>query len=134
VCRAVANVAQRHGVQRVRLAAMHSISGYSSPSSAAREVLAIHAARVFRRSHLRSPQRLVDIRQCMAYADQPEKWARLAQGSGIVEVFCHPGTELADQQKPGSCNRSEELEFLLSARMRELLVAGGSRLVNYWSV
>ena len=51
-----------------------------------------------------------------------------------MEVFCHPGTALADREKPGSCRRSDELEFLLSARMRELLTTGGATLVNYWSV
>ena len=134
VCTAVAKVARRHGIERVRLAAMHSWGGYSTPSSAVRELLSIHAGRVFRDSELRFPRSLIDIRVCMALADQPQKWIRLAQSSGIVEIFCHPGTELADQEKPGSCVRSEELEFLLSPQMRGLLVAGESQLVNYWSV
>jgi predicted glycoside hydrolase/deacetylase ChbG (UPF0249 family) len=63
-----------------------------------------------------------------------EKWIRLARSTGIVEIFCHPGTALADQEKPGSCARSAELEFLLSPQMRDLLAASDSRLVNYWSV
>jgi predicted glycoside hydrolase/deacetylase ChbG (UPF0249 family) len=134
VCQAVARVARRRGIERVRLAAMHHIAGYSSPSSAMRELLSIHAGRVFRDSQLRFPRRLVDIRTCMALADRPQEWARIAGGPGIVEMFCHPGTELADQEKPGSCLRSQELGFLLSPRMRELLAASGSRLVNYWSV
>jgi chitin disaccharide deacetylase len=134
VCQAVANVARRHGIERVRLAAMHRIAGYSSPSSAMRELLSLHAGRVFRGSQLRFPQRLVDIRACMSLADRPAKWAALARGPGILEIFCHPGTELADQEKPGSCMRSEELGFLLSSRMRELLSASGAQLANYWSV
>jgi predicted glycoside hydrolase/deacetylase ChbG (UPF0249 family) len=134
VCRAVANVAPRYGIERVRLAAMHQIAGYASPSSAVRELLSVHAGRVFRKSHLRYPRRLVDIRACMAVVDQPARWAALAGGPGIVEIFCHPGTELADQEKPGSCIRSEELGFLLSQQMRDFLASSGSRLVNYWSV
>jgi predicted glycoside hydrolase/deacetylase ChbG (UPF0249 family) len=134
VCKAVANVAHRRGIERVRLAATHRIAGYATPSSAVREILSLHAGRVFRKSHLRYPRRLVDIRACMALADQPAKWVRLIRGPGIVEIFCHPGTELADVEKPGSCARSQELSFLLSPRMRELLAASGSRLVNYWSV
>jgi predicted glycoside hydrolase/deacetylase ChbG (UPF0249 family) len=134
VCRAVANVARRRGIERVRLAAMHHIAGYASPSSAVRELLSLHAGRVFRQSCLRYPTRLVDIGVCMAAADRPAQWTRLARGPGILEIFCHPGTELADREKPGSCRRSEELDFLLSARMRELLAAGGAKLVNYWSV
>jgi len=113
---------------------MHRLAGYATPSSAVRELLSIHAGRVFRDSKLRFPRCLIDIRVCMALAGQPEKWTRLARSAGIVEVFCHPGTELADQEKPGSCVRSEELEFLLSPQMRDLLVAGDSQLVNYWSV
>lgn len=134
VCSAVARVARRHGIERVRLAAMRAPAAYRSPSSAVRELLSFHAERVFRDSGLRFPRRLVDLRFCMANAARPEAWANLVRGAGILEVFCHPGTELADQEKPGSCQRSAELEFLLSARMKELLAAGGSRLVDYWSV
>jgi predicted glycoside hydrolase/deacetylase ChbG (UPF0249 family) len=134
VCRAVANVAQRHGIERVRLAAMRNIAGFKSPPSAARELLSVHAARVFNKARLRSPRRLIDIRYCMDATDRPAKWIALVRGSGIAEIFCHPGTELADQEKPGSCQRAEELEFLMSTRMREQLADGGLRLVNYWSV
>lgn len=134
VCRAVAKVARRRGIERVRLAAMRKLAGFASPSSAAREVLAIHAARVFRAAQLRSPQRLVDIGFCKAAIAQPKLWRELVAEGGVLEVFCHPGTELADQEKPGSCDRSEELEFLLSADLRRLLADSGARLVNYWSV
>jgi len=134
VCTATANVARRFGIERVRLAAMHSIAAFSSPSSAVREILSVHAARVFRDASLRFPQRLIDIGVCMAAVSRPQQWLRLASGPGIIEIFCHPGTELADEEKPGSCRRSAELEFLLSAPMRELLAASGSQLVNYWSV
>ena len=102
----------------MRLAAMHSIAAFSSPSSAVREVLSVHAGRVFRNASLRFPQRLVDFRVCMAAVSRPKQWLRLARVPGIVEIFCHPGTELADQEKPGSCRRSAELEFLLSPAMR----------------
>lgn len=134
VCRAVARTARRHGIERVRLAAMRDAAAYRSPSSAVREVLAIHAARVFSGAQLRSPRRLVDIRFCMDAAQQHRRWLGLARAGGILEVFCHPGTELADVEKPGSCVRSAELEFLLSPAMQRLLDDTGSRLVNYWSV
>jgi predicted glycoside hydrolase/deacetylase ChbG (UPF0249 family) len=134
VCSAVAKVARRHGIERVRLAARHGLTGYASPSSAVRELLSIHAARVFRAADLRFPQCLIDIGVCMSLAAKPDKWAQVVRASGIVEIFCHPGTELADREKPGSCERSKELDFLLSADMRSLLAAGDSKLVNYWSV
>jgi predicted glycoside hydrolase/deacetylase ChbG (UPF0249 family) len=76
----------------------------------------------------------VDLKFCMANVAHPDAWVNIARGRGILEVFCHPGTQLADQEKPGSCQRSAELEFLMSPRMGELLAAAGSRLVNYWSV
>jgi predicted glycoside hydrolase/deacetylase ChbG (UPF0249 family) len=134
VCAAVAKVARRHGIERVRLAAMRSPAGYRSPSSAVRELLSLHAERVFRADGLRFPQRLVDLQFCMANAERPQAWVDLARGPGILEVFCHPGTELADLEKPGSCRRFTELEFLMSPAMGGMLAAAGSRLVNYWSV
>ena len=134
VCSAVAKAARRHGIERVRLAAMRTIAAYRSPSSAAREVLAIHAARVFSAAQLRFPRRLVDIGFCRAAAKRPEPWLALVRQAGILEMFCHPGTELADAEKPGSCARSEELEFLLSSDLRRLLAESGARLINYWSV
>jgi predicted glycoside hydrolase/deacetylase ChbG (UPF0249 family) len=134
VCKAVANVARQRGIERVRLAAMHSIAGFSAPSSAVRELLSVHAGRVFREASLRFPRRLIDIGVCMAAIGRPKPWLRIARAPGITEIFCHPGTELADQEKPGSCRRSAELEFLLSAPMRDLIASSGSRLVNYWSV
>jgi chitin disaccharide deacetylase len=134
VCNAVARVARHHNIDRVRLAAMRSAQGYASPSSAMREVLSVNAARVFRNAKLRYPRRLIDISVCMTAMDRLPAWRQLLGAEGIVEVFCHPGTTLADAEKPGSCNRSEELEFLLSSRMRQLINASEVQLVNYWSV
>lgn len=134
VCSAVAKVARKRGVERVRLAAMRHIAGFASPSSAAREILALHAKRVFGRARLRSPRRLVDIRYCMDSKAIPDRWSQLGKDAEIVEIFCHPGTELADQEKPGTCRRAAELEFLLSPATRERLGSGGMQLVNYWSV
>jgi len=51
-----------------------------------------------------------------------------------VELFCHPGTPQADIDKPGSCVRHSELQFLLSTRFQELLVRHRLRLANYWEV
>jgi len=134
VCGAVARVARRHGIERVRLAAMRAPAAYRAPSSAVRELLSFHAEHVFRASGLRFPKRLVDLQFCMAKALRPEAWVSLVRGPGVLEVFCHPGTPLADEEKPGSCQRSAELEFLMSARLRELLAAAGARTVDYWSV
>ena len=74
VCSAVAKVARSNNIERIRLSAMHSLSGYSSPSSAVREVLAVNAARVFRDSRLRYPRRLIDLRLCMGAVGRPASW------------------------------------------------------------
>ena len=58
-------------------------------------------ARVFRAAQLRSPQRLIDIDYCKAATAHPESWRALVGQGGILEIFCHPGTELADQEKAG---------------------------------
>ena len=53
---------------------------------------------------------------------------------GPIEVFCHPGTRQADIEKPGSCQRFDELTYLLSPRFQELLSANGARMVSYWDI
>ncbi|MGA7538708.1 MAG: ChbG/HpnK family deacetylase [Steroidobacteraceae bacterium] len=50
------------------------------------------------------------------------------------EIYCHPGTAAADQGKPGSHRRGQELEFLLSPQFRAVLAASGALLVSYWRV
>jgi hypothetical protein len=45
-----------------------------------------------------------------------------------------PGTKMADLEKPASCRRFEELNFLLSSRLQELLTVNHARMVSYWDV
>jgi hypothetical protein len=52
----------------------------------------------------------------------------------VVEIFCHPGTALADAEKPGSCQRHEELQYLLSPRFKEILKSSGARPITYWGI
>jgi predicted glycoside hydrolase/deacetylase ChbG (UPF0249 family) len=134
VSAAVARVLPHFGIERVRLTRLGSIARIRTPASLVRELLAVPAATAFRSARLRSPGRVVDVQAIMdpdARADAP---ALLREPGGVVEMFCHPGTALADIEKPGSCERNAELQFLLSTRFRSLIDALGLRLVTYWDV
>ncbi len=114
---AVARVLPRFGIERVRVTRLTRLMG-AKPATLVREALAWQAQRTFRRASLRSPARIVDLQTLM----QPPRVQPQSNGTtfsqwapeGPIEIFCHPGTKLADQEKPGSCRRAEELEYLLS--------------------
>jgi len=135
VCAAVANVLPRFGIERVRITRLASWRKVKGASMLAREIAARHAAHVFARARLRSPLRIVDLRDLQA----GEGLAALSGGRRSpervpIEICCHPGTAAADQGKPGSHRRSDELEYLLSPEFRAVLAAGGAALVSYWRV
>ena len=131
VATAVANVLPRFAIRRVRITRLGSLARTRSASMLVRELLAMKASRKFRGSGLRSPLRILDL------------WPFVVGGSGLqrcvdpkgpVELCCHPGTAAADIEKPGSHRRCVELEFLLSAKFRELLAVNEARLISYWDV
>lgn len=134
VCAAVANVLPRFGIERVRITRLGSWRRVRGASTLAREIAARHAARVFARAQLRSPVRIIDLRELLAgNALAPLAGGRTA-GAAPVEICCHPGTAAADAGKPGSHRRGNELEYLLSPQFRSVLAAGGAALVSYWRV
>jgi predicted glycoside hydrolase/deacetylase ChbG (UPF0249 family) len=134
VCSAVANVLPRFGIERVRITRLGSWKKVRGASLLAREMAARHAARVFGRAGLRSPVRTVDLRELLC-ADAPAPLERPpSDGPAPIEICCHPGTPAADEHKPGSHRRCDELEFLLSPRFRAVLAASGAALVSYWRV
>jgi hypothetical protein len=49
-------------------------------------------------------------------------------------MVCHPGTQAADVEKPGSCRRFAEYEFLRSERFRALLDRAGVTLASFWEI
>ena len=100
----------------------------------AREIAARHAARVFARAGLRSPLRTVDLRELFAGGALAPLGSPRIAGPVPIEICCHPGTAAADEVKPGSHRRCEELEFLLSREFGALLAASGAALVSYWRV
>jgi predicted glycoside hydrolase/deacetylase ChbG (UPF0249 family) len=134
IAAAVARVLPRFGIERVRVTRLRTTQVLRKPATLTREVLAVRAAAVFRRAHLRSPHRVADLQWVMAEDADADRGAALRELRGPVELFCHPGTSQADIDKPGSCVRHAELQFLLSTRFQELLVRHRLRLVNYWEV
>jgi len=134
VCAAVARVLPYFGIERVRLTRLGSIARIRAPATLMRELLAVPAATAFRGARLRSPTRVVDVQAIMDLDAQANSTALLCEPGGVVELFCHPGTALADIEKPGSCQRNAELRFLLSAPYRSLIDALGLRLITYWDI
>jgi predicted glycoside hydrolase/deacetylase ChbG (UPF0249 family) len=130
---AVVHAARRFSLERVRRSLAGPAARRGGPSTLVREILAWRAGRLFAANRLRYPERLVDLKE-LERAKYPERGAALLSRGQIIEVFCHPGTERADAEKPGSCDRSAELRFLLSERWRELVRLSGRKLVNYWQV
>ena len=136
VCAAVAKVLPKFGIERVRITRLGSVALTRSAPGLVRELLAMKASRKFRAAQLRSPVRTVDLKGLLdakrtAAGRSP---AVLVDPAGPLELCCHPGTEAADTDKPGSHHRSAELEYLLSADFQELLRRNRSRLVTYWDV
>ena len=134
VCAAVANVLPRFGIERVRITRLASWRRVRGPSMLAREIAARHAARVFARARLRSPLRIIDLRELLAGNDLAPLAGRRGVEPAPVEICCHPGTPAADAGKPGSHQRGDELEYLLSPQFRAVLAASGAALVSYWRV
>lgn len=131
VSTAVANVLQQFGIRRVRITRLGTLLRARGAALLVRELLAMKASGKFAGRGLRSPVRTLDLRSFVVGGTGRQC---CVDPRGPVELCCHPGTTAADTQKPGSHRRSAELEYLLSPRFRELLVANGARLVSYWDV
>ena len=127
---AVANVLPRFSIRRVRITRLGRLTRARGPALLVRELLAMKASRKFRRCGLRSPVRILDLRSFISM----QAPGSCVDPNGPVELCCHPGTSEADAHKPGSHVRSAELDYLLSARFRELLDVNGARMVSYWDV
>src|SRR6185437_7648058 len=128
VCTAVARVLPRFGIERVRITRLGSWRSVHGLSTLAREIAARHAARVFARAGLRSPERTVDLRDLAAGKTLAPLTGAPPAAPVPIEICCHPGTAAADAGKPGSHRRENELEYLLSQEFRTLLAASGAAL------
>jgi predicted glycoside hydrolase/deacetylase ChbG (UPF0249 family) len=134
VAAAVARVLPRFGIERVRLTRLRTLAVAAKPATLVRELLSIPAAASFRRAGLRYPMRVADLQALMAPAVGSGAGAMLRESRGLVELFCHPGTARADIEKPGSCARHAELQYLLSEQFGALVRDNSLRLVTYWEL
>lgn len=134
VAAAVARVLPRFGIERVRLTRLRGLAAAARPATLVREFLAVPAAASFRRAGLRYPSRIADLQTLMAAPPGGAAGTMLRDARGPVELFCHPGTAQADIEKPGSCERHAELQYLLGDRFRELIRLHTLRLVTYWEL
>jgi predicted glycoside hydrolase/deacetylase ChbG (UPF0249 family) len=133
VCEAVVRTAQRLGLERVRRSVAGGLGRLARPSTAVRDLLGWRAGHLFSSHRLRYPSRIVDLAD-MQRATSPDRAVAMLGAGRIVEVFCHPGSERADAEKPGSCDRANELRFLLSDRWAEIRHASARTSASYWQV
>lgn len=137
VAAVVAGLAVEFGIERIRCTLERGIwVGGLSPrallSRIVRTRLARAAASEFTSRGLRYPDRTFDIRQLVRSRSEARRVELLQGDGGLSEMVCHPGTALADREKPGSCTRHAELEFLCSPEFSRLIDAARVRLVTYW--
>ena len=134
VSTAVANVLPRFGIGRVRLTRVRRLARLGKAGTLLRELAAWRAARIFRRAGLQSPVRMVDLADILNQGLGRRRPPSLVDARGVVELCCHPELPSASAPKPSSHQRSQELEYLLSAHFRELLVEIRAQPVSYWEV
>ncbi len=134
VSTAVANVLPRFAIGRVRLMRLRSRAALGNTGTLLRELAAWRAAHIFKRAGLRSPVRTVDLGEVMRKGADSRGAGALVDARGPVELCCHPELAAGSPTKPSSHRRSEELEYLLSPRFRELLEQFQARPVPYWEV
>ncbi len=136
--RVVARLLPKYGIDRVRSTREEGLwRRTQSPQVNAyrlvRMLMARQAWKLFDASGLRSPQAFIDIAKIMKN-DSESPVQEVGADPGPVEVGCHPGTERAVEEKPGSCDRWAELQFLTSPRFRQILDANEISIVTYWDV
>jgi predicted glycoside hydrolase/deacetylase ChbG (UPF0249 family) len=134
VSTAVANVLPRFGIKRVRITRVERLAAIGKVATLLRELSAWRAAKIFQRAALHSPIRTIDLKDILENGVGRQGPQALVDARGTVELCCHPALSTDIAAKPSSHDRSQELEYLLSPRFRELLVQAQARLVSYWEV
>ncbi len=139
VAQRVLRVARSFSIERVRCTLEESIwpRGTTASAGASRWVRRRLARRLYPSLAplgLRTTARVFDVRELIAAGGGQERVGLLRRPGTISEMFCHPGTERADREKPGSASRHAESRFLRSQEFRDLLRAAGVRLSTWWDV
>lgn len=83
---------------------------------------------------LRYPGRAFDLTHLMRLSERSEQVNLLRHPQTITEMFCHPATEEADKEKPGSCSRFAEYRFLMSDEFKGLIDEANVKLVSFWDL
>jgi hypothetical protein len=135
----VARLAVELGLERVRCTREDGLwrpglGAMAGLSRLARQGLALGFARAARAAGLRHPARSFDVRHLMRLPHDAARIDLLRRPGVVTEMFCHPGDERADLDKPGSTRRYDELRFLTSDAFPRLCAAASVRLVSFWEV
>lgn len=136
----VGKLAKEFGVERIRCTLERGFwpRGMKPGAWLSRSVrvhLAEQASGRFRARGLRHPVRVFDVRELIADEGRRERQLeRMRHPQDISEMVCHPGTYQADIEKPGSCKRFAEFEFLLGEGFGTLVTDADVELVTYWTV
>jgi predicted glycoside hydrolase/deacetylase ChbG (UPF0249 family) len=137
VSKVVCGLARRFGIERIRCTLEKGIwpKGHGITAHFYRLIriyLAKKAGRNFREAGLRYPDRVFDLKELITQKTTSRRLAFIRRIEGISEMFCHPGTTLADMEKPGSCERHRELQFLLSDEFGSLIREAPIELKSFW--
>lgn len=136
---AVVRCAGRFGIQRARVSIskfndLNKLSPIARIGIGVRNRMSHRSASLFASHGIRSPSGIVDIASIMRAPDRASR-ALAALGAKLpLEVFCHPGTQAADVEKPGSCSRFDELNYLVSDGFAQLMQALGVQTISYWEL
>src|SRR5262249_3883991 len=99
-----------------------------------RRDLAHRLARELDTRGVRYPARTLDLAHLMRLPPGEARRDVLIRPGTVTEMFCHPGTPAADREKPGSCDRAGELEFLRSDAFAALRRDANLELITYWEL
>ncbi len=135
----VAHLAREFGIERVRCTLEQGLwrpglGLVNGLSRLARQALARSFERDARAAGLRRPVRTFDLGALLDLPEGAERAALMRGRDGVTEMFCHPGDERADLDKPGSTRRYDEYRFLTSDAFASLCAEARVRLVSFWEV
>jgi predicted glycoside hydrolase/deacetylase ChbG (UPF0249 family) len=109
--------AKRHNITGIRICEQHPFRLQTN--------LKAGTSRVFRQLFAKR------IMRCESFAGRQ---SILKGNYDVTELFCHPGVEGPKSDATGSCNRSGELQYLLSEDFAQLLSSLKLTVTNYWEM
>jgi predicted glycoside hydrolase/deacetylase ChbG (UPF0249 family) len=133
----VVRLARKFGIERIRCTLENGfwqkgLTINAQISRLIRRNLARKTSFYLKNNGLRCPRSAFDVRELINRSDIDAKLAFLRQFKSLSEMYCHPGTAKADLDKPGSCSRHDELQFLQSTEFNFLMKDLGIQLKTFW--